>query len=460
MLEKINLFLDIAVNYVWSTPVILTLIGVGLLFTLGLGFIQFRGSLHAIAVLRGKYKESDQQKGGISSFEALTTALSATVGLGNISGVAVAISYGGPGSILWLVFAAFIGMATKYAEATLAVKFRQIDSDGNIHGGPMYYIVHGLGEKWKPLAIAFSLMAALAPFGGPNMFQTNQVAAILHSNFSVSPHITGLLIAILTAIVTLGGIKRIGKVTSKLIPGMIFTYLLGSALVISMNIEKVPEALAMIFTHAFTGTAAVGAFHGIAVKEIMIFGMRRACFSNEAGMGSAPMAHAAAATKEPAREGVVALLEPFIDSMISLWSTVLVILISGVWMHEDMDGVIMTAEAFNQAIPGFGQYFMPVAVFLFGYSTLLSWSYYGETSINFLLGPKAIPIYRILFCAAAYIGAIWSLKPIISFSDMLLGLMSIPNLIALIFLFKVVRKETQSYFQRLRNGDFNKLQKN
>lgn len=449
--EKINDLLNIAVTYVWSTPMILTLMGVGFLYSISLGFIQLRSLRHSFDILTGKYA-SEKKPGFLTPFESLTTSLSSTVGLGNISGVAIAISYGGPGAIFWMVIASFIGMATKYAEATLAVKYRKIDDKG-IHGGPMHYIIYGLGEKWKPLAVAFAVAAAAASFGGPNMFQTNQAASILHANFNIDTKITGLVFAVLTAVVILGGITRIGRVTSRLVPAMVGLYLLGSLLVVFTNLAEVPKAFALILTHAFTGTAAVGAFQGIAVREILIYGIRRACFSNEAGLGCSAIAHSASSTKEPAREGCVAMLEPFIDSMISLFTTALVILISGVWM-ESGDGVILTARAFDAAVPGFGQYIVPIAVCLFAFTTVLSWSYYGESSINFLFGKRFVIYYKILFCIAAFVGAVWTLEPIISFSDMLLGLMAIPNLIALIFLSRIVVKETKDYFRRLHAGEF------
>lgn len=354
-----------------------------------------------------------------------------------------------------MLLAGALGMATKYAEATLALKYRIIDETGVARGGPMYYITNGLGPKWKPLAIFFAIATAIGTFGGPNMFQSNQVASILHESFSINIHLTGLVLAVMTGAVILGGIQRIGKVTSKLVPFMVFIYLGGAFLVVILNIDKIPGVLMMVLDHAFNGTAALGAFQGVVVKEVIIAGMRRAVFSNEAGMGTSAMAHSAAATKEPVREGTVALLEPFVDTMICFCSTALVILISGVWV-EGGDGVVLTARAFNASIPGFGQYLVPIVVLLFGYSTLLSWSYYGEVALNFLMGKKIIIYYRILFCICIYIGAIWSLGPIIAFSDLLFGLMVIPNLIALLLLFKEVKADTNSYYKRLAQGEFDK----
>lgn len=454
MVEIINNFLNTAVGYIWGLPMVYSLLGAGLFFTLTLGGIQFKGFKHAIDVIRGKYTSKDDE-GEISHFQALTTALSATVGLGNIAGVAVAITRGGPGAVFWMMMTGFLGMATKYAESTLSIKYRQIDKNGHVHGGPIYYILNGLGPKFKPLAIFFAISTVFASFGAAGMFQANQVATLFKQNFNISPWITGLTLAILTGVVIVGGIKRIGNVTSKLIPFMAAIYLIGSLIVILSHVTLLPELFTLIITNAFSGTAAIGAFEGVIVKEVFIQGVRRACFSNEAGMGSSPIAHSAATTKEPAREGVVALLEPFIDTVIICTMTALVILISGVW-HEpnNGDGAIITAMAFNKIIPGFGQYFVPIAVFLFAYSTMLSWSYYGQIAGDYILGPKSVLPYNLLFCFLAFIGSIWSLTPILSFSDMMFGLMVIPNLIAILSLNKVVRSETKNYFTKLKNGEF------
>lgn len=454
MVEVINSFLNTAVGYIWGLPMVYSLLGAGLFFTLALGGIQFKGFSHAINVVRGKYTSPDDE-GEISHFQALTTALSATVGLGNIAGVAVAISRGGPGAVFWMMVTGFFGMATKYAESTLSIKYRIIEADGTVHGGPMYYIVNGLGKKYKPMAMFFAVATVFASFGAAGMFQANQVATIFYKNFDIAHWMTGLTLAILTAVVIVGGIKRIGSVTSKLIPLMAAIYLVGCFIVIFMNLGLVPDLFVLIFTDAFTGTAAVGAFEGVVVREVFVQGVRRACFSNEAGMGSSPIAHSAATTKEPCREGVVALLEPFIDTVVICTMTALVILISGVWqVPNDGDGAVLTAMAFNQSIPGFGQYFVPVAVFLFAYSTMLSWSYYGQIAGEYILGPKFVLPYNILFCFLAFIGSIWSLTPILSFSDMMFGLMIIPNMAAVLLLNKVVRDETKRYFRMLKNGEF------
>lgn len=451
-MESINSFLEVVAGYVWGLPLVLMLVGTGLFLTLGLGGIQLKGFVHAIRVIFGKYDDASDP-GQISHFQALCTALSATVGLGNIAGVAVAIHIGGPGATFWMIVAGFLGMASKYTECSLSVMYREIDQKGTVRGGAMYYIEKGLGKKWKPLAVFFAFAAIFSSFGAANMFQANQVASIMNSGFGIPPLATGLVLAILTAVVIIGGIQRIGNVTSLLVPFMGGIYIAGSLFVILANVELLPGLLAQIVTDAFTGTAATGGFAGIAVSQVMIQGIRRAVFSNEAGLGSAPFAHAAAATKEPIREGVVALLEPFVDTVVICTMTALVILISGAWT-QDANGVELTAMAFDSAIPGFGKWFVPVAVFLFAYSTLLSWSYYGERAADYLFGEKAILPYKVLFCVLAVVGSVWAIGPVLNFSDIMLALMAVPNLLALMLLFPKVRRETKIYFEKLNAGEF------
>lgn len=440
------------VGYVWGLPLVIVLVGAGLLFTFTLGGIQFRSFFHAIDVVRGKYDNPDDP-GEITHFQALCTALSATVGLGNIAGVAVAIKMGGPGAMVWMIITGIVGMATKYTECSLAVMYRRIDDKGVVHGGPMYYIELGLGKAWKPLAIFFAFAAIASSFGAANMFQTNQVASILGSSFGVPHAATGLVLAVMTGVVIIGGIKRIAHVTSFLVPLMAVVYIAGALFVIFANIGQVPAVIANIFESAFSGTAAVGGFAGAAIRAVIVQGVRRACFSNEAGLGSAPIAHSAASTSEPIREGAVALLGPFIDTVVICSMTALVILISGAWT-TDANGVELTAIAFDSAIPGFGKFFVPLAVFLFAYSTLLSWSYYGERSIDYIFGEAGILPYKIVFCILAFLGSIWKLAPVLNFSDIMLGLMVVPNLLAVILLLPKVREATKSYYDRLGKGEF------
>jgi AGCS family alanine or glycine:cation symporter len=458
-MDALNDFLGVLVGFVWGLPLVLLLVGTGLFLTFylgGAGTIQIKGFFHAIQVVLGKYDEHDEE-GDISHFQALTTALSATVGLGNIAGVAIAISVGGPGATFWMVVVGLVGMATKFAECTLGTMYRKVDADGTIRGGAMHYIERGLGKNWRPLGLFFAFACICSSFGSANMFQTNQVATILEDSFQIPPYVTGLVLMIATAVVIIGGIKRIGKMTAILVPVMGGIYVSAALWVIIGNIGQVPGLISQIFYDAFNGSAAVGGFTGVAVSQVIIQGVRRACFSNEAGLGSAPIAHAAASTKEPVREGVVALLEPFIDTVVICTMTALVILISGAWQDASgIEGVELTARAFNSAISGFGTYFVPVAVLLFAYSTLISWSYYGEQATEYMLGKKAIVPYRVVFCLFAFLGAIWSITPVLSFSDIMLGLMVVPNLIAVIMMLPRIKEATVSYFDRLNRGEFDK----
>ncbi len=452
MLETFNEFLSVFVGYVWGLPLVVTLVGAGLLFTISLGFIQFRGFRHAIDVVRGKYDNPDDP-GEISHFQALCTALSATVGLGNIAGVAFAIKAGGPGAVFWMILVGLVGMSTKFVESSLAIMYRRVDEKGVVHGGPMHYIEIGMGKAFKPLAVAFAFFCICGSFGAANMFQANQVASIMSGQFGISTLLVGLVLAILTAVVIIGGVKRIARVTEKLIPLMALIYVFGALVVLLAHISDLPALIAMIFTDAFTGTAAIGGFAGAAVKVVLIQGVRRACFSNEAGLGSAAIAHSAAMTNEPIREGIVASLGPFIDTVVICTMTALVILISGAW-QGDLSGVALTASAFDSAIPGFGQYFVPVAVFFFAYSTLISWSYYGERAVDYLFGDKGIKPYKVIFCLVVVIGAVWKSDAVLNFSDITMGLMVIPNMIALLFLFPKVREASKSYFTRVKEGKF------
>lgn len=453
-MEMLNGFFVSAVGYVWGMPLVIGLVGTGLFFTVALGGIQVRAFKHAIDVVRGKYDDPNDP-GQISHFQALCTALSATVGLGNIAGVALAIHLGGPGALFWMALTGLVGMVTKCVECTLAVKYRIIDEHGVVHGGPMHYIERGLGPRFKFLGIFSSFALVMASFGAANMFQANQVASILSSNFSVPPLLTGVVLACLTALVIIKGITRIGKVTAVLVPFMAAGYVIGGITVIGINYAQIPGVVYAIFHDAFSGAAALGGFAGVAVIETIRQGVQRACFSNEAGIGSAPIAHAAATTDEPAREGLVALLEPFVDTVVICSMTALVILSTGVW-QEELAGVTLTAYAFDQALPGFGQYFIPVAVSLFAFSTLISWSYYGERGADYLFGERSIMPYKVLFCALCIVGATWELGPVLAFSDLMFGLMALVNVVCLWFLFPVARREILSYWDRLRRGEFDR----
>lgn len=455
MAKQIDLFLEAAVGYVWNLPLVFLLLGAGLIFTLVTHGVQFRGFIHSLVAISGRYDEK-KDTGEITHFQALSAALSATVGLGNISGVAVAIKTGGPGALFWMWIAAILGMATKFATCSLAVMHRKIDSIGSISGGPMYYIELGLGKSWKPLAMAFAFFAAIGTLGGGNMFQANQCADVLREYFGVPAWITGVVLVFLVGLVIIGGIQRIGKVTSKLMPLMCGLYVLGALVVLSTHIKVLPGLFVSIFHDAFTGTAAIGGFAGIGMRQVLIQGVRRAVFSNEAGLGSAPMAHAAAKTKEPIREGVVAMIGPFIDTILVCSMTAMVILATGVWQTSDKSGVALTVEAFNQGLAGFslGLIIVPLSVFFFALSTMISWSYYGQKAMEYMFGPWIQMPYRIFFICLIFVGAMWKLGPVLNFSDITLGLMAIPNLIGTLWLIPTVRRETSSYFARLKAGKF------
>jgi len=554
-------------NLVWGWPeqlplIVVLLVGTGLVTTLRLGWIQIRYFRHGIRVVRGEYDDPEHE-GDLSHFQALSTALSATVGIGNIAGVATAIHYGGPGALFWMWVTAVFGMALKYTECTLAMKYRVIHPDGTASGGPMYSIEKGLGKSWKPLAVAFAAFAVISSFGSGNAVQSFTVADQFRQDLGVPTWITGAVMASLVALVILGGIGRIGRVTSKLVPFMAAIYIGTAMIVLALNITEVPSTLALIFSSAFQPAAQIGGFAGGTFIFMLTWGIKRGLFSNESGQGSAPIAHAAAKTDEPIREGVVAMIGPFIDTLLICTMTGLVILTSGVWHDKQeqqlvvndqaalvvvfdgttvetngelkdsdlahgqlkvvsgqpkgfdlirnhsivdepqflitdnavlktklraFDGTIeldeaaagklelgiltdaagqavegslvmrgkamqngspLTAWAFQRGLGkiagGNGHLLITLAVFLFGLSTAISWSYYGDRSILYLAGPKWVMPYRIFFCVAHFLGAVYSLELVWAFGDMALGLMTIPNLISILLLTGVVKGWTKEY---------------
>lgn len=564
-------------NFVWSTPTALLLGGAGLLFTVRTLGIQFKSLTHGFAVIRGKY-DNPEDEGNISHFQALCAALSATIGLGNISGVAVAVATGGPGAVFWMWVVGFLGMATKFTTCSLATMYRKKDKFGEYRGGPMYYIEMGLGENAtmpgmktlaKTLAVVFAILGASASVGAGNMFQANQVAQIFvnlfqntveggikdNTKFAIQMTV-GVVLCVCAALVMLGGIKRIGNVASKLVPSMCIIYVLGALYIIVTNITEVPGVFALIFESAFSKSAATGAFFGVAMRTAVIQGVRRACFSNEAGLGSAPIAHATAKTNEPIREGVVASVGPFIDTIVICTMTALVILITGaltrgsvgsivattaavevqgeqgmslereitiqitddsaakvderLFVHtppeveggpagnvqfrvkrvgdeqlvasieyaadeagraqaaaDEMhlaadkevflfrDGVNLTAYAFDRGLAGFGTYFIPIAALLFAFSTIVSWGFYGETCTEYLFGERAVMPFKVVYVLMILVGTYsMQLKPVLDWSDGMLGLMLVPNLIGTILLAPLVMRETRKYFKRLKNGEF------
>ncbi len=434
---------------VWGPLMLVLILGVGLFLMLGLRLMPILKLSTGFKLLfEGRSaKKGEENEGEISPFQALMTALSATVGTGNIAGVATAVFLGGPGALFWMWCTALVGMATKYSEAVLAVKYREVDEEGRHVGGPMYYIKNGLGAKWAWLGTAFAIFGAVAAFGIGNTVQSNSVADVLHSNFGLNTWVTGAILMALVGAVLIGGIKRIGHVAGALVPLMAIAYLGAGLVVLAINADAIPHALDLVFTHAFTPSAAEGGFAGAAVWMAIRFGVARGIFSNEAGLGSAPIAHAAAQTKDPVRQGLVAMLGTFIDTIIICSITGLVIITSGEWT-SGVSGAALTSAAFSHALPGLGNYIVAIALAIFAFTTIIGWSFYGERCVEFLFGVKAITPYRILWIIAVPIGAGVSLDFIWLLADTLNAMMAIPNLIALTLLSPVVFSLTREYFNR------------
>ncbi len=438
-------------NWVWGTPLLVLLVGTGVYLTIRLKGLQIRGLWYSLYLALVKRKEETAAEGDITHFQALMTALAATVGTGNIVGVATAIASGGPGALFWMWITGLFGMATKYSEAVLAVKYRIVDENGNMSGGPMYYISRGLGWKW--LGVLFAIFASIAAFGIGNMVQSNSVAMAVHDAFGVPIWLTGVILTAATALVILGGIKSIARVTSFFVPIMIVFYMAAALLVILIHFQSIPTIFALVFTHAFTPAAAMGGFLGATVREAVRFGVARGVFSNESGLGSSPIAAAAAQTKNPVTQALVSMTQTFIDTIIVCSMTGFVILASGAWTAvnpetgEALQGAPLTIYAFTHGLPGtFGGLIVPVALTLFAYSTILGWSYYGEKSIEYLLGARSIKPYRILFVVFVFVGAVARLEIVWNSSDVFNGLMAFPNLIGLLLLSHVVVSETNKYF--------------
>jgi alanine or glycine:cation symporter, AGCS family len=439
------------VGLVWGVPLVALLVGSGLFFTFYFGFPQLRFFRHAIDVTFGKYDNPDD-KGEISHFQALCSALSATIGLGNIAGVAVAISLGGPGAVFWLWVAGFIGMCTKFTEVTLSLKYRDITPEGKVHGGPMFVIKNALPKNMYWLGWIYAFFVILSSFGAGNMFQSNQMASVIRGSTGLPEWASGLIFCVVAYMVLVGGIKRIGKVTEKMVPAMVGLYLFGAIWIIIADIHMVPDMFVQIFHGAFFGTAAVGGFAGVAVKEVIIMGIRRATFSNEAGMGSAAMAHSAAKST-PIQEGIVALLEPFVDTIIVCTITAVALLLTGAWSAENVGvGSEMTAYAFESVMGPLGRWIVTATVTLFAFSTIISWSYYGEQGVTFVFGEKWIPVYRYIFIAFIFVGAITSLGVVLNLSDAVYGLLAIPNMVACYVLLPKVKELLNDYSTKLKNG--------
>lgn len=432
-------------SIIWGPAMLVLLLGVGVYLTVGLRAMTWRKIGYAFGELwRGRRPEGE---GDITPFQALMTALSATIGTGNIAGVATAIVLGGPGAVFWMWITALVGMATKYGEAVLAVRYREVDELGNYVGGPMYYIKNGLGRNWYWLGFLFALFGMIAAFGIGNMVQANSVADALNANFSVPQWLTGITMAVLTAAVILGGIRRIAEVAGKLVPFMAIAYFAGAMIIIVVNIDAVPEALITIVSDAFTGTAATGGFAGAAVWAAIRFGVARGVFSNEAGLGSAPIAHAAAKTNDPVRQGTIGMLGTFIDTLVVCTLTALVIVLTGAWTSGE-NGAALSTLAFDAGLPGFGSYVVTFGLVVFAFTTVLGWSYYGERCAEYLLGIRIILAYRLLWIGMIILGAIVKLDLVWLIADIMNGLMAIPNLIALALLSPVIFSITREYFDK------------
>jgi len=436
--------IDAINGLVWGPIMLTLLLGTGIFLTIGLRGMTITRIPYAFKQLLKGRKASGE--GEISPFNALMTALSSTVGTGNIAGVATAIGIGGPGALFWMWCTALVGMATKYAEAVLAVNYRETDAAGKKVGGPMYYIKNGLGKRWKPLAFLFALFGALAGFGLANTVQSNTVSHVLLNNFQIPTVASGLVMALLVALVLLGGIQRIAQVAGKLVPLMTVIYLVSTLLILLMNLPEIPAALVFIVDSAFNGTAATGGFAGATVMLALRMGVSRGIFSNESGLGSAPIAHAAAATNSPVRQGTIAMLGTFIDTLIICTMTGLVLIVTDVW-NSDLQGAAMTLQVFDSSLP-FGGDILSLCIALFAFTTMLGWSYYGERCAQFLLGPKVVLPFRVLWVVGIFLGTQMSLGLVWKMSDALNGMMAIPNLIALLLLSPVVFKLTRQYYQQ------------
>lgn len=425
-------------------PLLIPLLAfVGVYLTLGLRLMPWRYLPRAFGLLwRGR--KASTEEGDISAFQALMTALSATIGTGNIAGVATAIYFGGPGAVFWMWVIALFGMATKYAEAVLAVQYREVDVLGKHVGGPMYYIRNGLGRNWRWLGGAFALFGMLAAFGIGNMVQSNTVADELHNSLAVPLWTSGLASAVLVGAVIIGGITRIAEVAEKLVPFMAAAYVAGALLIILLHAGQVPHALSLIVHGAFTDTAASGGFAGATVFMALRWGFARGIFSNEAGLGSAPIAHAAARTADPVRQGMVAMLGTFIDTVVICSMTALVIIITGAW-NQGVQGAPMSSLAFDTGLPGPGGYIVTFGLIIFAFTTMLGWSYYGERCGEYLFGVKVIMPFRLVWVVAIFIGAQFKLEFVWLLADVLNGLMALPNLIALLLLSPVLFKITREH---------------
>lgn len=455
-MDAVKSFFDTVGGWVWGPVMLCLLVGTGVLLTILLRGLQFSMLFYALKqAFKPHHKKDDgsDHEGDVSHFGALMTALSATIGTGNIAGVATAVVSGGPGAVFWMWITAIFGMATKYGEGVLAVKFRVQNNKGEMSGGPMYYIERGLGTKWKWLAFLFAFFGTVASFGIGSSVQSNSVAQSIQSSFGLEPWITGVVLTVFTAIVLLGGIRSIAKVSSVIVPFMALFYVLGGLVIIVMNTQYLLPAVELIFKDAFTGQAVAGG----ALGSVIRYGVARGVFSNEAGMGSAPIAAAAAKTDHPVRQALVSMTGTFLDTIIvcSITGVVLVmgLMTTGTFVKPEVSGAALTTQTFNAMLPGPGGWVVTIGLIFFAYSTILGWCYYGEKCASYVFGDKFVPLYRVIYVITVMLGCVVSLDLVWSIADTFNGLMAIPNLIALILLSGVIVKETQDFKNKRKSGE-------
>ena len=447
-----NIFFANFASLMWGPWLLILLLGVGFWLTFRLGGIQFRNLFYA---LRLAFSKERAGKGDISHFGALMTSLAATVGMGNIAGVSTAVALGGPGAIFWMWMTGLVGMATKYSESFLAVKYRQVNEHGEISGGPMYYLEHGLGQKW--LGTCFAVFGSLAAFGIGNMIQANTAATAVVESLGASKFSIGLILSILTALVIIGGIKRISDVASYFVPFMVAIYFAGALIVILSHLSQLGVGVKLIFEHAFTGTAATGGFIGAGLSQTIRYGVARGLFSNESGMGSAPIAAAAAKTNQPAKQALVSMSGTFLDTLVVCSLTAVALASTGVWVSGET-GVALTMQAFSEGLPGnWGPFIVTLSAVTFAFSSILAWEYYGEKCFEYLFGDKWVHFYRYLWVLFVFIGAIVKLELVWNFSDAMNALMAVPNLIGLVLLSGVLFRETKTYEMGIRDGSIDKF---
>ena len=447
-LEIVKNILNLMNNLVWGPPLLILLVGTGIYFTVKLGFLQITKLPLAFKYLFSKDEDQVKGDGDISSFAALCTALSATIGTGNIVGVATAVGTGGPGAILWMWIAAFVGMATKYAEGFLAIKYRECDENGQMCGGPMYYIEKGTGNKLLAKLFAFFGLA-VALLGIGTFGQVKSISDAVTKGFNIPPQITATVITVLVAAVTLGGIQRISKVAEKIVPFMASLYIIGALLILICYFKEIPEAILLIVSSAFNPQAALGGAAGITIKTVIQRGIGRGIFSNEAGLGSAPIAAAAAKTKSPVKQGLISMIGTFIDTILICTMTGLALVLTGAF-NSGLEGVAMTTAAFETAfhIAGIGKFIVNIGLIFFAFTTIIGWNYYGEKCLQYLAGIKSIKLYKIVFISFVAVGPFLSLDTVFVIADIVNGLMALPNLVGLIALRKVVISETEEFFAK------------